>query len=81
MGALCGICETDEGAFDSLFELLGGEEGRGGGEREEFADEGIAVRCWRFEDWWCVWLDGIELNSLKAINSRLNKSFDGAIDD
>ncbi len=52
MGALCGVCETDEGPFDSSFELLGGEEGGGGGEREEFADEGIAVRVWRFEDGW-----------------------------
>ena len=45
MGALCGICETDEGAFDSFFELFGGGEGGGGGgEGEGDKDEGIGVR-------------------------------------
>ena len=60
MGALCGICETDEGAFDSLVELLGGEAEGGWGKGEEFADEGIAMRWRGFEDWWCVWHDWIE---------------------
>ncbi len=47
MGALCRVCETDEGPFDSSVEVLGVEEG-GGGEGDEFEIERIAVRDWWF---------------------------------
>ena len=44
MGTLCGICKTDKRAFDSLFAMLGEKGGDGGGEREEYKDEGFGMR-------------------------------------